>query len=1276
MNQEVTRKWLGRQVTRRCKLRKRSKTVVVLIQEVYLRDDIPCGSSVCQLCSQNSATLPAHPSHYLILDAEALIHYLEVWELPQITGVIYLSSVVKEVVNRLSQHNYRKFRSLFTDRRRQSILFDDEHFIYTWSLNRDRNQAAGAIHSGKRVEAVAGWFYEHLEGSVQIVAIQTSGESDSSAVDETFLQTHLSRLSISDGKSKTLEVLNVENYIKGYWNHDSSVSELFASLVQSRAEVTEAQKLQNDSRQSDVSGRRGSKGTSAYFKEHLPVHSLEADIASGSLRVGIFHVDRHEPLEGFIHPSNKGEASKLEIFVPGRLLQNRALPGDTVAVRMLESKYWQASRQNSQRGKKAGTKTTTEEDLKLPYLTDEVDDLPDTINSGIKQVDDVQEKAVQEVMPTGEVVGIVQRFQRDYVACLAQEDEEYISHSIPGRREYLLCVPMDRRIPMVRLNTRFADRLLGQRFVIRIDGWDQDSRVPKGHFVRLLGPLGDLNTETMALLVENGINTSPFSSASKQELPEDTESNPWLIPDKEFAYRRDLRYTHRTCSIDPPGSKDVDDALSVSRLSSGLLEIGVHIADVSYFVRQDSLLDLEARARGTTVYMVGKSWHMLPSILSENLCSLKGGTDRLAVSVVWTVDPENFFEIVDVWFGRTIIRSKHQMFYAQAQAIVDRQTLPSGWEISGGQDELAAVESDLLVLASFSQLRRDLRKAHGALELVSSELRFETAGNKEPISVDTKEELPMNWIVAELMILANSYVAKKIYGSFPSKALLRRHAPPRLDNFTLLLECCAARGFTLDTSSNKALANSLDRMRDSNDPLVESAFRALATRAMSEAEYCSTGEQSDASGVYHYGLALEFYTHFTSPIRRYADVIVHRMLLAACGEDSDLVKGNDVISAKTNLTLDLPSQELQEVVHHLNERHRNSKRAQKECNELYLLMFLQKHAKAEHAVVISIFSKGMMVFVPKYDLRVPVYLQDKKGNVILPAEDDSELDTEELFSRADSHILVKEPGVVKINDSKIGKTIREYRLMDSVWVQLRADGSRAHAPKLRVRLLSPTHPDARASKLLSSTRNQKGIPSQLYTLSGHSVPDKRGPRRAVKKSTVKDKKQALQDIVKMVAVEEALQTKPIVSTELDSLKRKGAMSVHDVAEDFKRLKVASIYLDVESSSSLEMFFSDVSSAREQGAKVFSNLTLTDGENVADWMPLTSRMDVSEGSLQPEPWFMERLRTVRERTLDRAAKMRATNIWSTLPNDTEKLKNRAKKEMHHRGRAHVFSIWLE
>lgn len=211
--------------------------------------------------------------------------------------------------------------------------------------------------------------------------------------------------------------------------------------------------------------------------------------------------------------------------------------------------------------------------------------------------------------------------------------------------------------------------------------------------------------------------------------------------------RRDLRFSHRSCSIDPPGSKDVDDVLSIYELPDNFLEVGVRIVDVSYFVNKDSLPDIEARSRRTTVYMVGSTYHMLPPILSENLCSLCEGKDRLAVSIIWTVDLDNDFEVLDVWSGKTIIRSRHQLSYAQAQAILDGQPLCEGWEIGGGPKNFAQLQYDLHNLANVVQLYTAIRGRGSFLnaspinsssqsEMIKALLATEVGTKRDKLTVD------------------------------------------------------------------------------------------------------------------------------------------------------------------------------------------------------------------------------------------------------------------------------------------------------------------------------------------------------------------------------------------------------------------------------------------------------------------------------------------------------------------------------------------------------------
>jgi exosome complex exonuclease DIS3/RRP44/DIS3-like exonuclease 1 len=399
---------------------------------------------------------------------------------------------------------------------------------------------------------------------------------------------------------------------------------------------------------------------------------------------------------------------------------------------------------------------------------------------------------------------------------------------------------------------------------------------------------------------------------------------------------------------------------------------------------------------------------MLPALLSENLASLLHGQDRLAVSCVWTLGPD--LSVRHVWFGRTVIRSRHQLHYYQAQAIYDRAPPPS---LSDALDagETAAVRADLDVVVGFATTMHAIRTRGGAVELASAELRFETTSDGQPMEVLTKGEVPMMRVVAELMIAANSATATRIHRQLPSSAFVRRHAPPKADGFDELRALVAAEGVTLDASTGAALARSLAAAAAAAaDPAASTLFRGLATRAMSEAQYVSTGAAppADGGGFGHYGLALDMYTHFTSPIRRYADVIAHRQLLAALcldaeggGEgdvDAKMAEaeaggsggqssqrdvaaaagatetsgddvGNSAAAAAVSAAGHLSHAALAPIALHLNERNRASKHAQTRCAELFLLLLLRERPMVEPALIHGVLDNGVLVFLPRFHIR-------------------------------------------------------------------------------------------------------------------------------------------------------------------------------------------------------------------------------------------------------------------------------------------------------------------
>ena len=419
--------------------------------------------------------------------------------------------------------------------------------------------------------------------------------------------------------------------------------------------------------------------------EHYDPISIQTLLKKNVLYTGKIDHDRFQYAEGWcdgLRLDADGNSVELgdtttqimhtRLLLKGKGSMNRAMHGDQVVVRVASRSLWRCS----------------ESDMRLA-----------NDNNGNKkrkqnkrQSMDVIPNGVQ-VVPTGVVVGILKQGCRQYVCTLQRDDnDEHVNNdannnnannntnntnntntkNVPedlGRERHLLCVPMNSRIPKVRLRTRQYHTLKGQRLLVAIDHWAVSSMYPDGHVVRTLGAVGDLKTEAECLLIEHHLvdHLRPFAISALSELPKlDSDPNHtnggWDIPQIELDRRRDLRTTRRVVSIDPPGCQDIDDALSVHILPNGNYEIGVHIADVTSFVRQGSTLDVEALHRGTTVYMVDRRLDMLPTLLSTNLCSLLCDVDRLAMSVIWEFDSKTLNRIENkTWFGRTIIQSNYAL---------------------------------------------------------------------------------------------------------------------------------------------------------------------------------------------------------------------------------------------------------------------------------------------------------------------------------------------------------------------------------------------------------------------------------------------------------------------------------------------------------------------------------------------------------------------------------------------------------------------------------------
>lgn len=549
--------------------------------------------------------------------------------------------------------------------------------------------------------------------------------------------------------------------------------------------------------------------------------------------------------------------------------------------------------------------------------------------------------------PTGRVVGIVRRKWRQYCGTLRDRSADIMETMVVTSHYF---VPAEKRIPFIRIETRQYDKLKNQRIVVAIDSWPIDSKYPRGHYVRALGEIGDKNTENELILLEHDVPHSQFSKQVMKCLP---DPDTWSIPESEMSYRLDLR-SKVICSVDPPGCTDIDDALHCVDLGNGIYEVGVHIADVSYFVECNTPLDLEAASRGTTVYLVDNRIDMIPTILSSNLCSLIEKNDRLTFSVIWKIKAKTA-EIVETQFHKSVICSKSAMTYAEAQLKIDSPHL---------KDELTM---GLRRLNNLAKILRQKRLDNGALVLASSnEIKFveiDTETHDNVTRIETKELLETNSMVEEFMLLANISVAEKLYQELPQLALLRCHQKPGASNFDELTIAAKSRGIEVDVKDGHSLSESLDKLKDPSNPYFNLMFRMITTRCMTQAQYFCTGKNSDPKNFWHFGLAIPIYTHFTSPIRRYADLIVHRLLTHIIG-----VKNLD-----PTLT---SSENIQKICENINYRHRQAQYASRSSIKLHTIIHIKSAKKPleEDGYILFVRKNALQILIPRLAFETTYFL--------------------------------------------------------------------------------------------------------------------------------------------------------------------------------------------------------------------------------------------------------------------------------------------------------------
>ncbi|GAB1867172.1 Exosome complex exonuclease RRP44 [Camponotus japonicus] len=722
------------------------------------------------------------------------------------------------------------------------------------------------------------------------------------------------------------------------------------------------------------------------FPCHLTPVEIHDGISSGKLLQGTFLASRENFLEGNVNV----EGREKPIFVQGRTNLNRAVDGDIVAIEILPDNQWSAP---------------SEIVLQDEENTDDADDADD-VTKDEKVLAKASSLKTKEKVPTGKIVGIIRRKWRQYCGILQPSP-------IKGNVRHLF-VPAERKIPKIRIETRQAEILSKQRIIVALDSWPRNSRYPLGHFVRALGNIGDKETENEVLFLEHDIPHSHFSDAVLSFLPK----LPWVITETDIAQREDLRHLD-ICSVDPPGCTDIDDALHCRSLPNGNFDVGVHIADVSHFIRPGTALDKEAASRATTVYLVDKRIDMVPELLSSNLCSLRGGEERFAFSCIWEIDSDA--NIVNTRFCKSIIRSRRAMTYEEAQLKIDDATQ---------QDAIAQS------LRGLNQIAKQLKKRrlqNGALTLASPEIRFQVdSETHDPIDVEAKKLRETNSMVEEFMLLANISVAEKILKEFPECAMLRRHPEPPQSNFEPLIKAAKNQGFIINTNTGKELAQSLEESKKESNPYFNTMLKILATRCMLQAVYFISGMHQPEE-FKHYGLACPIYTHFTSPIRRYADIIVHRLLAVCIGVDATYPQ---LLDKKNNHLL----------CQNLNYRNRMAQYAGRASVALHTHLFFRDKVQDEEGYILFVRKNALQVLIPKYGLEGILYLSNSTSSNSITFTYNSEDQSQTCGNIA-------------------------FRAFDPIIVQMSLDRSNIQHEKLIFKLVKPEIPDFSVPPLNKETVN-------------------------------------------------------------------------------------------------------------------------------------------------------------------------------------------------------------
>ena len=574
----------------------------------------------------------------------------------------------------------------------------------------------------------------------------------------------------------------------------------------------------------------------------------------------------------------------------------------------------------------------------------------------------------------GEITKLLKREKKEYVGKI--EISEKFSFVIVDNKR----IHVDIFVPISMINkAKNNDKVL-----VEITEWRKNSQSPNGIIKKVLGVEGEHNTEIHSILAEYGL---PYDF--EKEIKEFADNIDTTINKDEVSNRRDFR-DELTFTIDPVDAKDFDDAISFKRISNSSYEIGIHIADVSHYLQPNTILDQEAFNRATSVYLVDRVVPMLPEVLSNKACSLRPNEEKYTFSAVFTIDKN---KVINEWFGKTIINSNYRFSYEEAQEIIETKKNIIRKEVSLKNTEYSVtnnVKEAVLKLNEIAIYMRKERMKNGAISFDKKEVRFSINKEKEPTGVYVKESKESNKLVEEFMLLANRKVSEYI-GKRNKKNLFiyRVHDLPDESKIKALKEVAKSLGYNLDISSRKRMSESLNKiLKKVKGKKEQSLIESLAIRSMSKAEYTT-------KNIGHYGLSFEYYSHFTSPIRRYPDVIVHRLLEKYLNKENP--SGHEIYNSACD---------------HCTQREILATKAERDSIKFMQIKYMQdKTNKKFNGVISGITDWGIFVEIVENKCEGMIPVRDLKGDYYIYNKDD--------------HSLIGK------------KSKRKYQLGDAVQVQVK-----------------------------------------------------------------------------------------------------------------------------------------------------------------------------------------------------------------------------------------------